>query len=282
MNNEIICLAGEGWGAISAYNGLKTTFSKIEVVSNDNDLLAILDKNDTLLPNLNSATSNRIICAGYKPIIRGEILKLKEIINIHYSLLPKYRGLHSTVWAILNNEEYLGLSIHLMNENIDDGPIIYQFKIKNDQVSSATDYMNIFNNWITEDLGKIVLNYLKGLISPNEQNINNATWVGKRTYEDCKIDFTKSHLYIKNFYRALKPPYPRPFFRVRGKSQIYIANNVKFLERKIETHIGRILNIDKNGVYVSTAEGYIILSDIENEDGSKVEYFDFKNGAFLE
>jgi hypothetical protein len=55
-----------------------------------------------------------------------------------------------------------------------------------------------------------------------------------------------------------------------------------FLERKIEHHIGRILNVDRNGVYVSTVEGYIVLSDIEKEDGSKVEYSSFKFGVFLE
>lgn len=282
MNDEIICLAGDGWGAISAYKGLKPIFNKIEVVTSDPSLISILDKNDSLTTKLELTDSNRIICAGYKPIIRNEILQRKEIINIHYSLLPKYRGLHSTVWAILNNEEYLGLSIHLINENIDDGDIIYQHKVKNDQVSSATEFMNIFNAWITENLGIIVSNFINGSIKPIKQNTNNATWVGKRSFEDCKIDFTKSHLFLKNFFRALNPPYPRPFFRIRGKSQVFFVNEVMFLERNIETHIGRILNIDINGIYVSTIEGYIVLSNIETEDGEKVEYSSFKLGVFLE
>jgi methionyl-tRNA formyltransferase len=46
-------------------------------------------------------------------------------------LLPKYRGLHSTVWSILNNEPYFGLTIHIMNEFIDDGPVVYQYKFRN-------------------------------------------------------------------------------------------------------------------------------------------------------
>lgn len=282
MKNETIGLAGDGWGAVAAYNSLRKHFDIIEVVTTDNELLKIIRDEDRHISKIDFIFSKIIICAGYKPLINKAFFEKKEVINIHYSLLPKYRGVHSTVWAILNNDENLGFSIHLMNEYIDDGPIIFQYKVKNDYLSTATQYMIIFNNWIQENLVVIMKEYIDGIRKPIDQNRNEATWVGKRSFEDCKIDFTKNHLYIKNLFRALNPPYPRPFFRIKGKPQIFIVGKVNLLSRKLETHIGRILNIDENGIYISSADGYVILSEIAMDDGSKVEYSSFKIGTFVD
>lgn len=57
-----------------------------------------------------------VITAGYKPLIPQEVIEKSKIINIHYSLLPKYRGLHSIIWALLNGEEYVGYSIHEIDQ----------------------------------------------------------------------------------------------------------------------------------------------------------------------
>lgn len=278
----MICLAGDGWGAIAAFKSLKSVFEKVEVVTSDRKLLDSMDEYDMLVSEIQAVESQIIVCAGYKSIVNRKTLDSKTLINIHYSLLPKYRGLHSTVWAILNNEEYLGLTIHLMNEFIDDGPIIYQYKIENDGCSTATHYMQIFNDWISNNLGEILKKYIDSKLAPSMQNISEATWVGKRSYEDCKIDFNKTHLYIKNLFRALNPPYPLPFFRINSKKKCFSVGSIDYLERNIDTHIGRVLNVDAKGIYVSTPEGYVILSDIKDEKGIVIDYSFFKIGTFLD
>lgn len=282
MNKEIICIAGDGWGAIAAFRSISSMFPSMEIITKDDELVKLKRANDIILNDMKLSSSKIIICAGYKPIIKKDILSKQRIINIHYSLLPKYRGIHSTVWAILNDEEYLGLSIHEMNEFIDDGPLVYQFKVENDGCSSATHYMNLFNNWISNNLGQIIQKYLNGQIIPYPQNFNYATWVGRRNYEDCKIDFNKKHSYLKNFFRALNPPYPLPFFRINGNKKCFSAGKIAFIERNIVTHTGRILNIDNNGLYISSKEGYVILSDITDEQGNQVKYSNFRIGYFLE
>lgn len=281
MKYKSICLAGEGWGAIAAYDGLVTEFNGLDVCSKDPEILGKLSKNDSEVPDLYSTKANLVVCAGYKLIVKKDFLLRNDVINIHYSLLPKYRGLHSTVWAILNDEEYLGLTIHKLNEYIDDGPIIYQYKIKNDCLSTATSYMHIFNKWITSNIGKILKDYLQGSIRPIPQNKDEATWVGKRNFEDCRIDFTKDHKYLKNFFRALNPPYPKPFFQVKGDTTVYMVDQADFLYRNIDTHIGRILNIDQNGIYVSSKDGYIVLKGIFLSSGERIGYNAFRIGRFL-
>lgn len=281
---KIICLIVEGWGGLAAYKSIiKGDFDKIELITKDGVItdMAKTDKR-TVFCDLNGILSDIVICAGYSKIIKGDLLRKKKFINIHYSILPKYRGFHSTVWAILNDEDHLGLTIHRMNEFIDDGPIIDQYIVFNDKKSTSRYYMEHFNEWVETNLYKVVLNYYNGQIKEKIQDISQATWVGKRNIEDCKLDFNQTNQYIFNFFRALVEPYPLPFIRMRGTKMEYRITKYELLNRKINTHVGRILNIDYNGIYVSTKEGYIILKELRNNNNEIVSFDDFKIGQYLE
>ncbi len=110
-----VCLAGNGWGAVSALKGLLSEYKNIQVVSNDEDVVMLAQKNGfRVTNNLYEVNADLFVCAGYTEIIKERFVSSNKILNIHYSLLPKYRGLHSTVWAILNGDDKLGLSVHLM------------------------------------------------------------------------------------------------------------------------------------------------------------------------
>jgi methionyl-tRNA formyltransferase len=220
-----------------------------------------------------------IICAGYKPIIKKEFLQLNNIINIHYSLLPKFRGLHSTVWAILNNEPFLGYTIHIMNEFIDDGDIIFQHKTENIATKSSADYMHYFNKHVEENLGVIVENYINGKTIPYPQDKSTASWVSKRSLEDCRIDFNLTSNEIANLFRALVPPYPPPFFEYKGKK--HFPANANFHFSNIKTHIGRILNIDDEGVWIKIKDGYAIFNKISSESGQLIQISSYKIGHYL-
>jgi methionyl-tRNA formyltransferase len=210
--NKLIAIAGGGWGFWAAYSSLKRKFDKIELVTLDDVYKSNIRSNDVLLNDIVEARAEILICAGYKPIISNNFLSSKDVINIHYSLLPKYRGMHSTVWAILNNEEYLGFSIHLMNENIDDGPILYQYRKKNNELWTSANFMEHFNDQVSKVLADVILDYLKGLISPKKQDKNLATWVGRRHKQHCMFDFNRTFDYTQRFFRALVYPYPLPYF----------------------------------------------------------------------
>lgn len=271
-----IVLLGDGWGALAAYKSLICVFPKLKVVTKDRSLCVCssLDEND-----IYSFKNNLLIFSGYKPIVPATVLQDNLCINIHYSLLPKYRGLHSTVWAILNGESELGLTIHLMSKYIDDGPIIHQYKVNNDFSKTSREYMECFNNYIEAHLGKIIIDYLHDEVQPIQQNKYLATWVGRRKKEDCLIDFNKSLKYQRAFFRALVDPYPLPF--IKYKDNEYIVTQVAFHEMNVETHIGRILNIDNEGVWVKCLDGYLIIKEMIDKCGNKVHLEDFKIGVFL-
>ena len=283
MNQELkqykrIILLGDGWGAIAVYKGLSDFFLPVFVQTNDDELRSMAKRE--IAHSLSQYSGELLLFAGYKPIVPEEVLRKNTCINIHYSLLPAYRGMHSTVWAILNDEPYLGATIHLMSQYIDDGPIIYQYKAVNDFKSTSCDYMNMFNKKITEVVSGVLSDYINGIVVPFEQDKNKASWVGKRNEKDCQIDFTKPISYQKAFFRALVSPYPLPY--IVYKQTKYIVTKVAFHPSNVVTHIGRILNIDADGLWVKVSDGYMIIKDLLDESGNKIDVRDkFRIGQYL-
>jgi methionyl-tRNA formyltransferase len=141
--------------------------------------------------------------------------------------------------------------------------------------------MEYLNNWIENNLGKILIRYLEGNIKPIVQNKNLATWVGKRDKNDCKIDFSRDHKYLRNFFRALVTPYPLPYIEIARNNTMYSVKKASFIERNIDTNIGRILNIDHEGIYISSKDGYVILNQLLDSNNRVVDFNRFKIGTYL-
>lgn len=262
-----IYLAGNGWGFESAKKGLLPYFNEVIVVSEEEK------------ETINTLTDEIIVFDGYKPIVPHDIIEKNICINVHYSLLPKYRGLHSTVWAILNDEDYLGLSIHLMNDNFDDGAIIHKKVYENDRVKTSREYMETYNDYVADNLGKILKDFIEGKIQLKENNKKEATWVGRRNHQDCKVDFNKELHYLQCFFRALVDPYPLPYVEYRGEE--LSITKVDFHYVNVETHIGRILNIDSDGLWVKAKDGYMIIKELKNQEGSIVPLSNFIIGQYF-
>lgn len=260
-----IFLSGDGWGAIAAYESLAKEFIAIHVNTNDLELKNKIRQTDILVEGFSDERFDLIICSGHKEIISTEFLKKNKVINIHYSLLPKYRGLHSTVWAIINGEERLGLTVHEMNEKIDDGPIINQHAILYDN-QSAKEIMELCNEYIKENLAKILIKYKSGEIKPIPQQKDNATWVCKRNLDDCIVDFNLSVELLKRFFKALVRPYPLPAIIINEKR--YEIIKADFKSASYIMHNGRVVNIDEEGVWIKVKDGFIIIQELIDESGN--------------
>lgn len=281
---NIICnfnfiIAGDGWGAQAAFDSLYNSRMNLSVLTSDYSLINRCKHCEIPVINDLQALKNHVIVfAGYKPIVDKQVLVDNKCINIHYSLLPAYRGFHSTVWAILNDEERVGLTIHEMSEYIDDGDIINQYSIVNDQEKTSFDYMNEFNQYIQNNLFDVISKYLKGEIIPKRQDKSKASWVGKRNVNHCKVDFSKSLKFQKNFFRALVFPYPTPWILI-GVTK-YNIRKIKLHYSSIETDIGRLLNIDNEGLWIKCLDGYLIIQELEDEQGKLIDLNSFKIGLY--
>lgn len=275
-----ITLIGSGWGAESALKSLlRMEGTTIYFMSEDK----FPQENVVIINHLYEVPTDTdlVICSGFTNKLNSDFLDKYPVINIHYSLLPRYRGLHSTVWAILNNEKYLGLTIHYMNEYFDDGDIIYQFQLENDYDSTSYYYMQVFNKHIEENLDKVVLNLLNGNIKPVKQDKGKASWVPKRKKQDCRIDFRKPISYQKAFFRALVKPYPIPYIVVNEK--IYNVIKVKFQSSDVISKLGCIVNIDDEGIWITCKDGYIVIQQLVDEQTqNEVSLTIFKIGKIIQ
>lgn len=254
-----IIFAGESHGGVAAFKSLQSSFQSIEVLSNDDDILNMMRRKDTRIYSFQEAKSSLGVCAAYRPLIGKDILNKKTIINTHPSLLPKYRGVHALAWAMINMEKELGFSIHLMNEYVDDGDILEQFKVEYDNQTSK-EMLDLFNEYVEGNLGRVVLDYMNNKIIPIKQNREEATWVTKRNLTDCMVDFNQSHKQIKAMFRTLEPPYPYPM--IKSKDKLYEIMNYQLLERNYEMHNGRVVNIEDDKVYIKTKEGLLITDKL--------------------
>jgi methionyl-tRNA formyltransferase len=163
---------------------------------------------------------NLMIVASYGKIIPQEVIDIPEykILNIHPSLLPKYRGASPLQTQILNNEQNIGVSIMQVDIEMDHGPIIGQKKviIKNWPVG-FTELQNILAKEGSKIISEILPDWIKGKIQTNEQNHSEATFTKKVEKIDGLIDIENGDQF-KNYLKILAyEEWPRAYFQTEKK-----------------------------------------------------------------
>ena len=164
-----------------------------------------------------------ILSLYYRNIIPEEIFSQAKFgaYNMHGSYLPTYRGRAPLNWAIINGENYSGVSLHVLEKTFDTGAIVDQEKVE----FTEDEYVADIQPRITDAGVKLFKRSLEKLLDGNPQttpqNENNATYFGKRTPEDGRIDFNKSAKDVYNLIRALSKPFPGAFAQINGKDTIF-------------------------------------------------------------
>lgn len=177
------------------------------------------------------------IVVAYGKIIPEEILNIPKLgsINIHYSLLPKYRGASPVESAILNGEIETGVSIQKMEYKMDSGPIIVQEKIKINKDEKAPELRTRLIKVGGDMLVKILPSFIDGKIKLTPQNENEATYCKKIKKEDGLINLNDEP--IKNYNKfCAYAAWPRTFF-FKDNKRIIITDakleNRQFIVKKI-------------------------------------------------
>lgn len=203
-----------------------------------------------------------IILSTFNQIIPEDIIAIPRlgVINVHPSLLPKYRGATPTVWVLMNGEKETGVSVHYVeNEKIDAGRIIAQAKLR----ISPNDTDGMLRFKLAKLLEKVLSNALKLVSSKNKlsfpvQNELRATYFPKRTTEDGEIDLNKPVRDIINKVRAMSP-YPGAYLKYNGKN--YAIKSVTRLYPKVRNSVSKI---NRGGLVINISDGMIKFELIES------------------
>ena len=196
--------------------------------------------NDDTLKEFQSLKPDVAILFAYGKIVPSSWLNtpLHGFINIHASLLPKWRGAAPVQRAIENNDKKTGITIMKMNDKIDEGPILAQLDI---EIKNSTDGKQLINQ-ISNDscslLYETLKKYFLGKILLKEQNHSLSTYAKKIDKKETQIDWSLSAEMIEKKIRAFYPS-PAMWFSYRGQ-------RYKILKAKIsdsQDHIGKIINL---------------------------------------
>ena len=206
---------------------------------------------------LASRSCDVLLSINYLFIIEDDLINFpkKYAINIHGSLLPKYRGRTPHVWAIINNEKKTGITAHIIDSGCDTGNIIEQIEVEISMDDTGASVLDKFNK-IYFPLVKSVLHKIENnQIVPTPQNHLKATFFGKRIPEDGHIDWSWQKERIYNWVRAQAKPYPGAFTYVNEKK--LIIDRISYTDDGYEFHIenGTVLGIDP--LKVKTPNGVI-------------------------
>ncbi|MDY0023623.1 MAG: methionyl-tRNA formyltransferase [Candidatus Izemoplasmatales bacterium] len=219
-----------------------------------------------------------IIVAAYGQIIPEEILYhgKYQAINVHASLLPKYRGGSPMHKAIINGDKISGVSIIFMEKKLDSGDILAQ------RACEITEEENVLSlerklSVIGRDLLLETLEILfLGKVKAIKQNIEEVTYAFNFKNEDLIIDFNKSAKDIYNFIRGLNP-WPISYFEIDGKKLKVFESS--YLEENLSSNVGEVVKISKDGLFIQTKQGIINLKRVQLEGKKEMDINSFMNGA---
>jgi UDP-4-amino-4-deoxy-L-arabinose formyltransferase/UDP-glucuronic acid dehydrogenase (UDP-4-keto-hexauronic acid decarboxylating) len=201
----------------------------------------------------------------YRKMLKTPLLEIPKqgCLNLHGSLLPKYRGRAPINWVLVNGETETGVSLHYMTEKPDDGDIVAQSKI----AISNDDTAQTLNEKLVALAGEMLNHCLPQLKNGNapriSQDHNQATYFGGRKPEDGEINWHKSAFEIRNLIRAVTHPYPGAFSFI-GNRKIIIWQSTILTNQKTAPS-GTILGT--NPFVVACGENALQIDFAQQENG---------------
>ena len=224
-----------------------------------------------------------IVVAAYGQILPPAILDLPTFgcINVHTSLLPKYRGAAPIQWAILDDQPETGVTIMKMDPGLDTGDILTQQATPiapDDDAQSLHDRLAAIG---AELLVRTVPEYIAGKIAPRQQDHSMATYARKITKEDGHLEWTQPSRVLWNKIRGLSPwpgawtslpqPATQPLLKIWGAEPVSEGGGQP----------GEILAADKAGILVACGQGALCIKALQRESSRRVTAQEFLAGHSL-
>ncbi len=228
-----------------------------------------------------------IICVvAYGKILPKEILEIPKLgcINVHASLLPKYRGAAPIQWAILNGDKVTGITTMYMDEGMDTGDMILKEEVEindNETTGELWDRLSKIG-------GKLLVETLEQIqngTAPREKQNENFTIAPMLNKEMAKIDWAnKSAIEIKNLVRGLNPIMGAYSYLGDKKLKFWKVDVTNFFDITIGTDINKIKNgtviisNEKDGLYIKAKDGIIKVLEIQGENAKRMSILEYLRG----
>ena len=236
-------------------------------------------KEESFVKELKDLNPDAIVVIAFGQILSNDILTLPKYgcINVHASLLPKYRGAAPIQWAVIDGEEKSGVCTMKMDEGLDTGDIIDVDEITLDPKETGGSLFDKLSKLGGELILKTLQNLEFGKATFIKQDDSKSTYAKKMTKDLGHIDFTKDAVSIERLIRGLNP-WPSAFTYLDGKvMKIWDADVVE------ETgEPGTVINEDKDSFVIATGDKALKVNELQLEGKKRMKASDFWNGRSIE
>jgi methionyl-tRNA formyltransferase len=237
-------------------------------------------KEPSAIQKLKEWSPDVIVTAAFGQILPREILTLPPYgaINVHASLLPKYRGGAPVQRAIMNGEQETGVTIMYMAEKLDSGDILSQVVLPIGEQDDAGSMLDKLSKAGADLLLETLENMAKGCLKPRPQNDEEATYAPLIRREDEQIDWKRPAREIFNQIRALSP-HPGAF-TMYGEQMIKIWRGKQTEQNHLPEPPGTIYQLDQDGIGVVCGDKKgLLITEIQPAGKKRMSSADFLRGV---
>jgi len=263
-----------------AGRGKKLTMSPIKECALANNIPVFQPKSIRKEPEIQEKLKNLepdfFVTFAFGQILSQEVLDIPkyETINLHASLLPKYRGANPLQRAIIDGETQTGICTMITELGLDCGDVCLKEPIEIPENLNCIQLFEIVAEKSPEMIEKTLTGLVDNTIEPEKQCEDGVCMANKLTKDECKIDWTKSAKDIHNLVRGV--------YQCPGAYFMFNDKIIKVLETEVlngHGSQGEFINISKNGIEVACGRGSLLLKRVKPEGKGEMGANDWYNGV---
>lgn len=219
-----------------------------------------------------------IVVVAYGHILPKSILDIPRLgcINVHASLLPKYRGAAPINWAVARGESVTGITIMRMDEGMDTGPMLHVREIPIGEEDTAETMFSKLSILGAEALREALRKLREGTLDETPQDAALATYAPKLTKEHGRIDWSRPAGEVCNLVRGMTP-WPSAFAVHAGRT-LKILSSAVAVESGAAGEAGEVVALGRDGIAVACGEGVLRLQVVQPEGGKAMDAWAYAHG----
>jgi len=240
-----------------------------------------LKKEPEFIEVLKNLNPDFIIVVAYGQILPKEVINIPKYacINLHASLLPKYRGAAPINWAIINGEEITGNTTMLMDVGLDTGDMLLKQEVKITKNMTAGELHDALMEQGANLLVETITGVADDIIKPEKQDDSKSCYASMLNKDMAQIDWKLSSIEIYNLIRGLNP-WPVAYTNYNNLTmKIYKAH---YLIEDIDKEPGTILNADETGMLIACGSGKLLVEDVQFPGKKVLKVAEYIRGNIIE
>lgn len=261
--------------------GMEMSFSPVKTLALENNIPVyqpVKMRDGTAYEQIKALHPDILVVVAYGRILPDDILALPKFgaVNVHGSLLPKYRGAAPIQWSVLNGDKITGVTTMYLASEMDTGDIIYTAETEIGEKETSGELFDRLMEMGAELLTKTLKDIEKGTAPRIPQDHSQASYVGQLDKSVCPIDFNRSPRQVLKWIYGLQP-WPVATMELEGK--VYRVFGADYTSATTGKNPGAVVSTGEQGIEIACKDGEtIMITEIQAPGKKRMKAADFLRG----